>query len=93
MSKITVEFLGPVRLATNQEEVEVHLTDKADLQDVVRFLCERFPKLLGRIFNPKTLQLKEPYVFSVNGRHIAKDIQLNINDGDKIMLVSIDSGG
>jgi hypothetical protein len=93
LPKATVEFLGPVRLATNLKEVEVPLADRADLQDIAHFLCESFPKLIGRVFNSKTLQPKEPYRFSVNGRSITKDMQLRISDGDRIMLVSIDSGG
>lgn len=93
LMKVTIEFFGPARLLTNMKEVDVDLTNGTELRDLVVFISKKFPQLLGRIVNPEPLGLIEPYAFSVNGRYVARDLNVGINEGDKILLFLIDGGG
>lgn len=91
--KVTMHFLGSACHITKIKEIKLNLMKGANLRDLVVFLCKKFPELLGRVINPETFELIGPYMFSVNGRHVARSLDVKINEDDKILLLNVDSGG
>jgi len=91
--KVVVEPFGSVRyLIVKAQKVEVNLTENS-LRNLVATLLRKFPKLSGRFINPETLEPVKPYAFSVNGRYVAQNLNIRLNEGDTVLLFSIDAGG
>lgn len=90
-----VEFSAISRVLTGQSEFSLNLKKGASIVDVVAALGKKFPQLLGQIIEKDGKALIPTNVFSVNGQRIIheSDTAFQPNDGDKLILLSLLSGG
>ena len=90
-----VEFSAISRVLTGQSEFSLILKKGASIADVVAALGMKFPQLLGQIIEKDGKALIPTNVFSVNGQKIIheSDTAFKPNDGDKLILLSLLSGG
>jgi len=67
----------------------------ADIGDVVNALGKAFPQLLGEIIEKDGKSLIPTNIFSVNGEKIIheSDLQYQPDEGDRLILLSLLSGG
>jgi molybdopterin converting factor small subunit len=80
--KVTVEFLGTQRAAAGVERVEIPITRKTTVNDVLDYVQRRYPQL----------QLEEWMVIVVVNQHIASRDQL-LKAGDTISFLPFLAGG
>jgi molybdopterin converting factor small subunit len=92
---ITVEFTGISRVLTGQPGCTVPLGTGGSIQDVVIALAKHYPALLGEIIEKNGKNLIATNVFSLNGKKILHegDLQYQPNKGDKLILLSLLAGG
>ena len=90
-----VEFSAISRVLTGQSEFSLNLKKGASIADVVSVIGKKFPQLLGQIIEKEGHALIPTNVFSVNGQKIIheSDTAFQPNDGDKLILLSLLSGG
>ena len=90
-----MEFSAISRVLTGQSEFSLNLKKGASIVDVVAALGKKFPQLLGQIIEKDGKALIPTNVFSVNGQRIIheSDTAFQPNDGDKLILLSLLSGG
>ena len=90
-----VEFSAISRVLTGQSEFSLNLKKGASIVDVEAALGKKFPQLLGQIIEKDGKALIPTNVFSVNGQRIIheSDTAFQPNDGDKLILLSLLSGG
>ncbi|MDP2966735.1 MAG: MoaD/ThiS family protein [Pelolinea sp.] len=93
--QVFVEFSAISRVLTGQSEFSLNLKKGASIVDVVAALGKKFPQLLGQIIEKDGKALIPTNVFSVNGQRIIheSDTAFQPNDGDKLILLSLLSGG
>lgn len=93
--QLFVEFSAISRVLTGQSEFSLILKKGASIADVVAALGMKFPQLLGQIIEKDGKALIPTNVFSVNGQKIIheSDTAFKPNDGDKLILLSLLSGG
>ena len=85
---VTLEFFGTSRLYT---QVDKCALKAACFKDVAEFLTLRFPK-----FAKKCLQneaLSPNYLLCLNGETFIDASNLELQDGDTIIILSADAGG
>ena len=92
---INVEFSAISRVLTGRSDFSLTLKKSASIADVVAALGKKFPQLLGQIIEKDGKALIPTNVFSVNGQRIIheSDTAFQPNDGDKLILLSLLSGG
>ena len=92
---INVEFSAISRVLTGRSDFSLTLKKSASIADVVAALGKKFPQLLGQIIEKDGKALIPTNVFSVNGQKIIheSDTAFQPNDGDKLILLSLLSGG
>jgi len=95
--RITVELFDLARHLTKKEQVEldihVRTRDVVTLQDVAVALCESTPELLGRVLNPETKKPMDTYAFNLNGRYITQNLNTEVKEGDRVILMTVVGGG
>ena len=93
MFRCTVEMFGLSPEITELREVEIKLKDGASLRDVIAALRREIPALEGPIIRCGENQLVDHYGFYINGRFYAGDEEVQLKDGDRIVLLALASGG
>jgi len=93
MKKYVVQMFGLPREVTELREVEVELKDGASLGDVVAALKREIPALEGHVICAGGDRLMEHYAFNINGRFYSEDGEVQIQDGDRILLLTLATGG
>jgi len=91
--RITVELFGHPRQLTGEKEVAFELSEDARVRDVVAQLTERFPALLGPVFDAQTLELAPTYLLNIDGRRVVDDFEMKPEDGQHLLLFFVDAGG
>ena len=93
--QVFVEFSAISRVLTGQSEFPLNLKKGASIADLVAALGKKFPQLLGQIIEKDGKALIPTNVFSVNGQKIIheSDTSFQPDDGDKLILLSLLSGG
>jgi sulfur-carrier protein len=93
--QVSVEFLAVSRVLTGQSEISLILKKGASIADVVAALGSKFPQMLGQIIEENGKALIPTNVFSVNGQKIIHetDTAFKPDDGDRLILLSLLSGG
>jgi len=92
--KVTVEFYGRTRRLTKTAEVEIDIGKViVTLRDVAVALAKTFPELLSKILSSETFEPLESYKFNINGKYVAQNLDVNVKNGDKILLMPIEAGG
>ena len=93
MFKCVVQMFGLPREITDLREVEVELKDGASLEDVIAALRNKIPSLEGPVIRTGENRLVELYKFNVNGRFYYDDVELQLQSGDRIALLTPVTGG
>ena len=93
--KVKIEFSSISRVLTGRKEIVLDLNKGADIGDVVSALGKSFPQLLGEIIEKDGKSLIPTNIFSVNGQKIIheSDTQFQPDEGDRLILLSLLSGG
>ncbi len=92
---VNIEFTGISRVLTGQPGCTLTLEPQASIQDVISALGERYPGMIGDIIGKDGRTLIATNVFSLNGKKILHegDLQFKPQDGDKLILLSLLAGG
>jgi len=93
MSRYIVEMFGLPHEITELREVSVELEDQASLGDVITALRSEIPALEGWVIHPGADRLMEHYAFNVNGRFYFEDMNLRLQSGDRVALLTLATGG
>ncbi|MEM2851091.1 MAG: MoaD/ThiS family protein [Candidatus Bathyarchaeia archaeon] len=88
-----VELFGLARYLAGKREINLNLPDDATLRDVVARLASQTEELLGQVIDGKTMELIEPYTLNINGRYVARDLSVRVNEDDRILLLFTAVGG
>lgn len=93
--QIKVEFSSISRVLTGQKETTLELHKGANIGDVVSAIGKAYPQLLGEIIEKNGKYLIPTNIFSVNGQKIIheSDVQYQPDEGDRLILLSLLSGG
>jgi molybdopterin converting factor small subunit len=93
--QVRVELLGLSRLVTGQREVSLDLDSEATYRDIVRALSEKYPALIGNVIQSDRESLQAPNIFNLNARQMIQSKQMEnpLNEGDRIILMSMSAGG
>jgi molybdopterin converting factor small subunit len=93
--QIQVEFSSISRVLTGRREMTLDLQKGANIGDVVNALGKACPQLLGEIIEKDGKSLIPTNIFSVNGEKIIheSDLQYQPDEGDRLILLSLLSGG
>ena len=93
MSRCIVQLFGLPHEITELQKVEVGLEDGANLGDVIAALRREIPALEGRVIRAGENRLMEHYAFNINGRFYRNDEEVQLQDGDRIALLTLATGG
>jgi len=93
MNRYIVQMFGLPREVTELREVEVELKDGASLGDVVAALRHGIPALEGHVIRAGENRLMEHCAFNINGRFYLDDRDIQLRDGDRILLLTLATGG
>jgi molybdopterin converting factor small subunit len=92
---IQVEFLGLSRLATGQKQISFEVPRGSTFRDLVRLLGRTYPALIGNVIQPDGETLQWPNTFNLDTRRMIQARQMSecLNDGDRVILMSLSAGG
>ncbi len=93
MNRCIVQLFGLPREITELQKVEVRLKDGANLEDVIAALRREIPALEGRVIRAGENRLMEHCAFNINGRFYLNDKEVQLQDGDRIALLTLATGG
>ena len=93
MNRCIVQLFGLPREVTELREVEIELTDGASLGDVIAALRREIPALEGRVIRAGENRLMEHCAFNINGHFYLDDKEIQLQDGDRILLLTLATGG
>ena len=93
--RVHLELLGLPRLIAGVKEISLDVEENATFRDVVRILGNKYPKMIGSIIQPDGETLHPPNIFNFNARRMIQTSQMDdsLNDGDRIILMSMSAGG
>jgi len=93
MIKCVVKLFGLSHEITELQEVEVELKDGANLGDVIAVLRREIPALEGRVIRAGENRLMEHCAFNINGRFYLNDKETQLQEGDRLLLLTLATGG
>jgi len=93
MFRCMVEMFGLSDEITDQQQVEVELKDGASPRDVIAALRQKIPPLEGPVISGGEDQLVGYYGFYINGCFYTGDEEVQLKNGDRIVLLALASGG
>ena len=93
MFSCIVEIFGLPEEITCQPKVEVRLKDGAGPADVIVALRREIPALEGPVIRRGEDRLVDYFGFYINGRYCASDDEVQLKDGDRIVLLALAGGG
>ena len=93
MMRCIVQWFGLPHEITELQEVEVELKDGASLGDVIAALRREIPALEGRVIRTGENRLMEQCAFNINGRFYLDDREVQLQNGDRILLLTLATGG
>ena len=93
MMRCIVQLFGLPHEITELHEVEVELKDGAKLGDVIAVLRREIPALEGRVIRSGENRLMEHCAFNINGRFYLDDKEIQLQDGDHVLLLTLATGG
>ena len=93
--RVLVDFSGISRMITGKSEVEIQLDANATVGDLIQSLSKTFPGLVGEIIDLDGKHLFASNVFSLKGEKIIpeNEVDIPLNEGDHLILLSLLSGG
>jgi molybdopterin converting factor small subunit len=93
MAKWKIPMYGLPREITPLREIEVELSDNADMAQVIVAMKEKIPSLEGPVIRPGENRLVEQFKFNVNGRFYFDGQNFILHQGDRIALLVPMTGG
>ena len=93
MFKCVVKMFGLPREITELREVELELEDGASMAEIIAALRNKIPTLEGTVIRPGEDRLVELYKFNVNGTFYFDGMDLHLQKGDRIALLTPATGG
>jgi hypothetical protein len=91
--RCVVELFGVARLLAKTREVALDLPPPTCLADIYSAVSEKHPVLLGRVIAADGRGLTQGYACNINGVDFVRDINAQVNTGDRIFIISADAGG
>ncbi len=93
--QVFVEFLGVSRLVAGIKETEIDLPPGATWHDLVHFLSVTYPGMIGDVIRPDRQTLQAPNIFNLDGKKMIGQDQMqdSLQDGDRVVLMSMSAGG
>ncbi len=91
--EFTVEFFGLPRRLSGTKEATVEVSPSATLRDVLIALAGKFPAFVGDLIDPDSYNLKEPYFFNIDARHVPKSLDYEPKEGERLLLLFVEAGG
>ena len=91
--KLTVEFLGLTRKLAQTKESLVEMDEQATLRDVLGVLATRFPALVGPVIVPETFDLVSSHLVNLDGRRAAENLDVRLQDGQRLIFMFMEAGG
>lgn len=86
--RVTVELFGIARLRAGVSQTEAH---GSNLGDVFSDLAQRFPALADDCISDR--RLKAGFTANLRGEQFVTDPDTKLQEGDSILLLSMDAGG
>ena len=93
MNRCIVQLFGLPREVTELQKVEVELKDRASLEDVIAALRREIPALEGRVIHAGENRLMEHCAFNINGRFYLGSEEIQLQDNDRVLLLTLATGG
>ena len=95
MIQVTIEFIGLSRILTHQKTLHLEIESTTTYRSIINLLAEKFPALSGQIITTDGQHLMDSNMISINGKHMIEEDAMESSpvDGDRIILMSILSGG
>ncbi len=93
MNRCIVQLFGLPREITELREVEVGLKDGANLRDIITALRREIPALEGRVIHAGENRLMEHCAFNINGRFYLGSEEIQLQDDDHVLLLTLATGG
>lgn len=78
---------------TRLREVEVSLKEPANLADLVAVLRREIPALDGRVIQTGEDRLLDNYGFNIKGQFYFDNGEVQLEDGDHVIIITIATGG
>jgi molybdopterin converting factor small subunit len=91
--KLNVEFLGLTRKLAQTKESLVEMDEQATLRDVLGVLAARFPALVGPVIVPETFDLVSSHLVNLDGRRAAENLDMRLQDGQRLIFMFMEAGG
>jgi len=93
MARYVVEMFGLPYEISGLREVEVKLVDRARLGDIIAALRRTVPALEGIVINTGDDRLTEQFAFNINGRFYFDDSNPKLQEGDRLVLLTLATVG
>lgn len=93
MFRCMVEMFGLSEEITNLQKAEVDLKDGASPRDVIVALRHQIPALEGPVIRRGEDQLVDHYGFYINGHFYSGKEEVELKNGDRIVLLALATGG
>jgi molybdopterin converting factor small subunit len=93
--QLTIEFTGVAKQFTGVPSVDFVFPEDVTYKDVVRALGERYPELIGLLIDQDGETFLSSNMFIINNEMALPVMVMDEhpNDGDRLVLVSIMTGG
>ncbi len=93
MLQVEIDLLGLARRAAGQKHIVLELPEQSSYDNLIHFLAERYPSLVGQVINPQTLELFPSFMLNLEGRQVIKDLSQTLTGGEHLILMFVESGG
>ena len=91
---LTVELFGNSQVLTGQKLIDLQfLKPQVDICDVIQALGQPFPMLDGKVLDFRTKSLFSSYALNLNGVGFKDAAQIELADGDSILILPSQAGG
>lgn len=96
--RVKVEYLGHIReIIHSGREEELDMPEGASLGDLLFMLAEKYGEPFKKaVYEPGGADVKQSFIITVNGyllNQLENGVQTKLKHGDRIILMSIVSGG
>jgi hypothetical protein len=93
--RVVVELNGAARAIAGTKLVWTDIPDTGTYQDVIRFIADQYPGLVGVVISPDKCNLLNANIFSKNGEDLILDEGMlnHPSDEEKLYLLSVIVGG
>jgi hypothetical protein len=93
LTAFTVEFFGMPPEVTELPKIELRLAEGAGMIDLLRALRQAIPTFVGQVLKEDEEALTGHYAFNINGDFHFADSEVRLQEGDRIVLLLLATGG